>query len=155
MQDTFARATHSAKRARDDRVSCIQIFCLPARRSTQTNFVDFEALKLLFARFFTNLLVMVSFLFFLDEIYFPGFPGRVQTLARSELTLKQLCNCAESREAEIRLSNKMLLHQIVTWHDNWRWYSSVWGSLEQSLLPTVDGGRWGGRWERRWQFFNG
>ena len=24
MQDTFARATHSAKRARDDRVSCIQ-----------------------------------------------------------------------------------------------------------------------------------
>ena len=26
MQDTFARATHSAKRARDDRVSCIQIW---------------------------------------------------------------------------------------------------------------------------------
>ena len=25
MQDTFARATHSAKRARDDRVSCIQL----------------------------------------------------------------------------------------------------------------------------------
>ena len=24
MQDTFARATHQAKRARDDRVSCIQ-----------------------------------------------------------------------------------------------------------------------------------
>ena len=24
MQDTFARATHSAKRARDDSVSCIQ-----------------------------------------------------------------------------------------------------------------------------------
>ena len=32
---------------------------------------------------FTNLLVMFSFLFFLVflvEIYFPGFPGRVQTL---------------------------------------------------------------------------
>ena len=28
MQDTFARATHSAKRARDDRVSCIQRFRL-------------------------------------------------------------------------------------------------------------------------------
>ena len=27
MQDTFARATHSAKRARDDRVSCIQAEC--------------------------------------------------------------------------------------------------------------------------------
>ena len=25
MQDTFARATHSALKARDDRVSCIQI----------------------------------------------------------------------------------------------------------------------------------
>ena len=32
MQDTFARATHSAKRARDDRVSCIQA---RARRSIQ------------------------------------------------------------------------------------------------------------------------
>ena len=29
MQDTFARATHSAKRARDDRVSCIQGQCPP------------------------------------------------------------------------------------------------------------------------------
>ena len=26
MQDTFARATHSAKRALDDRVSCIQAY---------------------------------------------------------------------------------------------------------------------------------
>ena len=29
MQDTFARATHSAKRARDDRVSCIQTSITP------------------------------------------------------------------------------------------------------------------------------
>ena len=28
MQNTFARATHSAKRARDDRVSCIQVIGL-------------------------------------------------------------------------------------------------------------------------------
>ena len=25
------------------------------------------------------------------------------------------------------------------------------GSLEQSLPPTVDGGRWGGRYRRRWE----
>ena len=34
MQDTFARATHSAKRARDDRVSCIQRRTLLSPRST-------------------------------------------------------------------------------------------------------------------------
>ena len=36
MQDTFARATHSAKRARDDRVSCIQVFIIPVYLRTIT-----------------------------------------------------------------------------------------------------------------------
>ena len=36
MQDTFARATHSAKRARDDRVSCIQVLHVCPQGSSLT-----------------------------------------------------------------------------------------------------------------------
>ena len=42
MQDTFARATHSAKRARDDRVSCIQNILLNILLNIYIQSVDYE-----------------------------------------------------------------------------------------------------------------